>query len=228
MSVDRLHAFAEGTTFPAPEHFGYLPADHPHQAAARQIWETFRTVAEIADTALLGPNAWPVNLIGDCAAIAIGEKSVVRGVLRAEQRGHIHIADHCYIGDDVILSAHVGIDIAPDVLIAHGCQIFDNVSHPLDAAERAAHFRAILAGQPFEAKIPAAPVVIEPSVWIGLNSIIMRGVRIGARSVVAAGSVVVDSVEPDTVVAGNPARIVKSAKGRSGSWATRLRGFFGA
>lgn len=210
MPVDRLHAFAEGITFPAPERLTYLPPDHPHHSLAAKVWEAFRAVANVSDLAYLGPSAWPINLIGNKDAISIGAESVVRGVIRAERSGHVHIADHCYVGDEVVLSAHVGIDIEPDVLIAHGCQIFDNVTHPIDAAARAEHYRSILAGRAFDGPIPATPVRIQRNAWIGMNSIIMRGVTIGPRSIVAAGSVVVSDVPADTVVAGNPAQKIKN------------------
>jgi acetyltransferase-like isoleucine patch superfamily enzyme len=202
MSADRSHAFAEGTTFPAPER---MPSDDPRRATAEAVWGAFREVSRISPDALLGPRAWPNNLRQNPDYMTIGPQTVVRGVLRVERLGYISIDDHCYIGDGVIVSAHAGIAIAPDVLIAHGCQIFDNVSHPLGWQERARHYRAILAGEPYEPPIPAAPIVIERNAWIGMNSIIMRGVRIGARSIVAAGSVVVRDVPADTTVAGNPA-----------------------
>ena len=208
MSVNRFHAFGEGLTLPAPERLTYLPMDHPNHAFAESVWSSFRQMAKISDDALLGLDAWPINLREDPDRICIGPCSVVRGVIRVERDGEVHIADHCYIGDDTILSAHLGIVIEPDVLIAHGCQIFDNVTHPIDATDRAAHYRSILAGQSYDGHISAAPILIEHNAWIGMNSIIMRGVRIGARSIVAAGSVVIDDVPPDTTVAGNPAHPV--------------------
>ncbi|MGV8080239.1 MAG: acyltransferase [Syntrophales bacterium] len=55
-----------------------------------------------------------------------------------------------------------------------------------------------------------APVTIEDDVWIGAHAVILKGVRIGRGTVVAAGAVVSSSVEPYSVVAGMPARIVKS------------------
>lgn len=58
----------------------------------------------------------------------------------------------------------------------------------------------------------ADPVVIEDNVLVGANAVVLEGVRIGKGAVVAAGSVVTKDVEPDTVVAGIPARVVKSAK----------------
>jgi 2,3,4,5-tetrahydropyridine-2,6-dicarboxylate N-acetyltransferase len=57
----------------------------------------------------------------------------------------------------------------------------------------------------------ATPVIIEDNVLIGANAVILEGVRVGAGSVVAAGSVVTRDVEPDTVVAGIPARPIKKA-----------------
>jgi acetyltransferase-like isoleucine patch superfamily enzyme len=52
-------------------------------------------------------------------------------------------------------------------------------------------------------------VKIADNVWIGMNAVILKGVTVGENSVVAAGSVVTKSVEPNTVVAGNPAVVVK-------------------
>jgi acetyltransferase-like isoleucine patch superfamily enzyme len=209
MPITRSHAFAEGTTLPAPERLTYLPSDHPHQNLAKDLWEVFRATTDISDLALLGTDAWPINLTGDRSAITIGSDTVVRGVIRVERNGHVRIADHCYIGDDVILSAHTGIDIEADVLIAHGCQIFDNTTHPTDAVGRAEHYRAILTEKPFSKPIPTSPIIIERGAWISMNSIIMRGVRLGSRSIVAAGSVVVKDVPPETMVGGNPARVIK-------------------
>jgi acetyltransferase-like isoleucine patch superfamily enzyme len=53
------------------------------------------------------------------------------------------------------------------------------------------------------------PVIIEDDVWVGASAIILKGVRIGTGSVVAAGAVVTKNVEPYSIVAGNPARKIK-------------------
>lgn len=55
----------------------------------------------------------------------------------------------------------------------------------------------------------ATPVVVEDDVLIGANAVVIEGCRIGRGAVVAAGAVVVTDVEPDTVVAGCPARVIK-------------------
>ena len=56
----------------------------------------------------------------------------------------------------------------------------------------------------------ATPVVIEDDVLIGANAVILEGVRVGRGAVVAAGAVVIADVPPETVVAGIPARVIKS------------------
>lgn len=57
-------------------------------------------------------------------------------------------------------------------------------------------------------------IVIEDKVWIGINSTILPGVRIGFGAIVGAGSVVTKDVEPLTIVAGNPARAIKRIEDR--------------
>src|SRR5262249_37314358 len=166
MAVNRFHAFAEGLVLLAPERLGHLSRKDKTYLQAEDVWTRFRQTASISDEALLGANAWTINLTGDRSRLLIGAHSVIRGVIRVERNGYVRIADHCYVGDDVILSALVGIDIEADVLIAHGTQVFDNVSHPIDARERAGHYRAILAGESCEPSIPAASITIERSAWI--------------------------------------------------------------
>lgn len=83
-----------------------------------------------------------------------------------------------------------GVMIAPKVSLITG-------GHPLPPAER----RAFLS---------FAPIVIEDDVWIGTAAVITQGVTIGAGAVVAAGAVVTRDVPAPTVVAGVPARVVKT------------------
>jgi len=91
--------------------------------------------------------------------------------------------------------------------------------HPLTAAGRAQDFlagahasrpRARPRGTRHWARLSTgAPIVIEDDVFIGMNSLILKGVTIGRGSVVGAGSVVTRDVPPGVVVAGNPAVVVK-------------------
>jgi len=58
-------------------------------------------------------------------------------------------------------------------------------------------------------KINSKPIIIEDKVWIGKNTLILKGVKLGSGSIIAAGSVVTKDVESKSMVAGNPARVVK-------------------
>ncbi len=55
----------------------------------------------------------------------------------------------------------------------------------------------------------SAPIFIEDDVWIGAHSIILKGVTIGARSIIGAGSVVTKSIPADCVAAGNPCKVIR-------------------
>ena len=68
--------------------------------------------------------------------------------------------------------------------------------------------------KPLDAKdarttIQSAPVTIEDDVWIGANCMILKGVTIGARSVIGAGSVVTKSIPADCIAAGNPCKVIR-------------------
>jgi acetyltransferase-like isoleucine patch superfamily enzyme len=109
------------------------------------------------------------------------------------------------IGNDVgisgaILNARDSISIGDRCMLGANCGLFSSDHHPLRPRDR--HDRK-------QEAVKAAPVTLENDVWIGANAVILKGVTIGAASVVGAGSVVTKSVPPGVVVAGNPARIVK-------------------
>ena len=78
--------------------------------------------------------------------------------------------------------------------------IWDTDFHPLDHQERRIHNPE---------KIRSAPIVIGDDVFIGANSIILKGVTIGERAVIGAGSIVSRNIPPDEIWAGNPAKFIK-------------------
>ena len=56
----------------------------------------------------------------------------------------------------------------------------------------------------------SSPIVIEDDAFIGMNCIILKGVTIGSRSIIAAGSVVTRSIPADCIAGGNPARVIRN------------------
>ena len=67
-------------------------------------------------------------------------------------------------------------------------------------------------------KVTVVPIIVEDDCWIAANSVITAGVTIGKHSVVAGGSVVTKSVPPYSVVAGNPAKIIRQYDPKTESW----------
>jgi acetyltransferase-like isoleucine patch superfamily enzyme len=64
-------------------------------------------------------------------------------------------------------------------------------------------------GHPKSVDLSEAPVFIHDDVWVGAMSIVLKGITIGEGSIVGAGSVVTKDVPPWTIVAGNPAKIIR-------------------
>ena len=91
------------------------------------------------------------------------------------------------------------IAIGDRVLVGGNASIVDFDFHPLTPERRA---EDINAGA-------AAPIVIEDDVFVGMEALILKGVTIGEGAVVGAGAVVTQDVPPRTVVAGNPAQVVR-------------------
>lgn len=155
--------------------------------------------------AQLLPEAEVNNFAGPRNAISIGARSAVRGrLLTYGHGGQIRIGEWCYIGVRSEIWSMESIQIGDRVLISHDVNIHDGTAHSTDPEERHRHFRHILEkGHPAtKADLPgvqSAPIVIEDDVWISFGVKILRGVRIGARSIIAAGSTVLDDVPPDSI-----------------------------
>lgn len=99
-----------------------------------------------------------------------------------------------------VLCATERIAIGSHVAVGANTTIVDTDFHPLEVEGRRSDASA---GR-------SAPVVIEDDVFIGMNCLVLKGVTIGRGSVIGAGSVVAQDVPPGVVVAGNPARVVRT------------------
>ncbi|MDB6030421.1 MAG: hypothetical protein JWM16_759 [Verrucomicrobiales bacterium] len=155
------------------------------------------------------------NLRGDPKFIMIGAGTVVRGrLVTFGHGGHIQIGENCYIGEDTRIWSAESVTIGNRVLIAHGVNIHDTNSHPINSEARHRHYLDMLSnGHPKldSFGIASKAVRIEDDVWIGFGSTILKGVRVGTGAIVAACSVVTKDVPEGTIVAGNPAQVVKRA-----------------
>ena len=142
--------------------------------------------------------------------ISIGEESLIEGSLVCERDGAaLFIGRHTFIGSNTILASASSITVGDDVLISSGCRILDHNSHAVAWYHRQHDAREWYHGRKDWTHVPTAPVHIRDKAWIGLNVILLKGVEIGEGAVVGAGAVVTKTVPSYTVVAGNPARVLR-------------------
>ena len=108
----------------------------------------------------------------------------------------IRIGSNVFVNQNCTFYDLGGLDIADDVMIGPNVSII-TTGHPLEPSQR----RVATIGK---------PIVIEKSVWIAAGATIIGGVTVGENSVVAAGSIVTKDVPPNTLVGGNPAKVIRS------------------
>lgn len=110
--------------------------------------------------------------------------------------GNITLGHRVFFNFNCVILDPAPVTIGDHVLLGPGVQIY-TATHPLDAGAR----RTLLE--------MAKPVAIASDVWIGGAAVICPGVRIGARSVIGAGSVVTRDIPEDVFAAGNPCRVIR-------------------
>jgi acetyltransferase-like isoleucine patch superfamily enzyme len=138
-------------------------------------------------------------LIGD--NVSIGNRQTWVVGLKVYDTAKLIIGNNTTINYQTLISVAQGVTIGENCMLAGEIKIFDNNSHPLDYIERRENKVVPESG--------VAPVHIDDDVWIGTDTIIMKGVTIGKGAVIGAGSVVTKSIPPFTLAVGNPAVVIK-------------------
>jgi acetyltransferase-like isoleucine patch superfamily enzyme len=147
-----------------------------------------------------------VPYINGTPHIELGTNIRISGLINiaASSKGSptLVIGDGVFIGHGTSFAVATRISVGKYASIAGGCYIADTEGH--------SHYNP----QKPIWEVPAgesdvAPVTIEDGVQISRNVMILKGVTVGARSVIGAGSVVRSDIPPDSIVMGNPARVVK-------------------
>lgn len=160
--------------------------------------------------------AWQKELCG-CYPITFGEECVVsheahlysvKGTFGKKCLIGAHALLRCLditVGDNCSFNTysvvHGLVTLGNNVRIAPGAKIFGE-NHGFSDLEKP------ICTQPNTRK----GIIIEDDVWIGANAVICDGVRVGAHSVIGAGSVVTRDIPPYSVAGGNPARVIKSRR----------------
>lgn len=137
-----------------------------------------------------------LGLIG----VKIGKNLKTFPVTTIENPGGVSIGDNVWIGKNISLYGCNGIKIGNDVIIAKDVSLISGNHKYSDKTKK-------INNQNME--LGKSPITIGNDVWIGEKAIILKSVNIGEGCVVGAGAVVTKDVPPFSVVAGNPAVIIK-------------------
>lgn len=158
---------------------------------ATRLWREFSNTGtddqekwRSAMTALL-PNAHPT--------------AVVKPPFRCDFGTAIYLGEGAFINFNCTILDGAKVTIGAHTLIGPDCGLY-TPSHPIEWQERRKHTERL------------SPITIGDDCWIGGGVTICPGVTIGARSIIAAGSVVVHDIPSDVMAAGNPAVVKKSLK----------------
>ncbi len=154
---------------------------------------------------------WNKISITKNSTLSIGEYSIIRGNISLQKDGSsLNIGERTFLGANSIIVSTSDVYIGSDILISHNCYITDTTGHSIDAEVRVLDIPNRWRGYKDWSVVESSPITIEDKVWIGPNSIILKGIKIGEGAIIAAGSVVTKDVESYTLVGGNPAKKIKS------------------
>lgn len=195
-----------------------MPARHSLTEQMRRAWRAFHGAVSVLRSTLL--LIWYRLLF---AELVVGRNvRIGKGVtLRVVRGGRLVVGPGTMIEANCQLVAHGGLTIGPRSFIGAGTFIVavENISIGADALIAAYatirdHDHRTEPGLPFNSQcLVSAPIEIGENVWIGTKATILKGVTIGRDAVVAAHALVTEDVDPGSVVAGAPARLLRKIMG---------------
>lgn len=164
------------------------------------------------DTVSFGVTSFCLNKTGIKSNISIGHHCDIHArICVSGKNGKINIGNNTTIRGHSLVGAIENITIGNNVIISNHVTIYDNNNHPTNPEVRIKMCESGFYSDLWSwDKSEHAPVVVGDNVWIGEYSTILKGVTIGKGAVVGCHSLVTKDVEPYSIVAGNPAKKVKS------------------
>ena len=146
--------------------------------------------------------------------LVIGDHVILRhNKLFCFGKGKLTIGDYSYLGDNTQIDAAEGVMVGNYCMLSNRVMIQDHTSHPVSPKKRRQQLIDLQKKPTDVYDTVIKRVKIEDNVWIGMDALILKGVTIGKNSIVGARAVVTKNVPPNSIVAGNPARVVKTFKG---------------
>lgn len=168
---------------------------------------------KIRDLGRIKYNGFTIIFSFPNSKISIGEGTIINSspysnmlglfqktIIVARYGGEINIGKHCGISGTTIYSISE-IIIGDYCSIGANCKIVDNDFHPLEWDLRRKNLN--------EEYTKRKPIIIGHDCFIGMNSIILKGTHLGNNVIVGAGSIVTGTFPDNSVIAGNPAKIIK-------------------
>lgn len=169
------------------------PADPGYDVLIDDIFRTMELAGELA-TVNVRDQERVHELMDEILGKTLDRSTTLLPPFYIDYGKPVTIGKDCFIQQCCTFFGRGGITIGNGVFIGPKCNLI-TINHDVDPENRSATY--------------GRPIVIEDKVWIGINSTILPGVRIGYGSIVGAQSVVTHDVPPMTIVAGNPAKIIK-------------------
>lgn len=126
----------------------------------------------------------------------LDEGAMINSPFYMEFANHLEMGVNSFINYDCIMLNNAMVKLGDNVLVGPKVSFY-TAMHPIDAKQREQWL------------VYAKPITVEDNVWIGGSAIILGGVTIGKNAIVGAGAVVTKDVEPNTIVVGNPARVLR-------------------
>ena len=169
------------------------PSDPGDDALINDIFSTMETAQKLAGVSIRDQKRVH-ELMGDILGKPLPESTTLLPPLYIDYGKPVTIGEDCFIQQCCTFFGRGGITIGNGVFIGPKVNLI-TINHDVNPDNRSATY--------------GRPIVIEDKAWIGINSTILPGVRIGHGAIIGAQSVVTHDVPPMTIVAGNPARIIK-------------------
>ena len=168
------------------------PNDSGYELLITDIFDTMKTATEM-NTGYRTPEEVH-EFMGRILDKPLDESTTVLPPLYIDYGKPVTIGKRCFIQQCCTFFGRGGIEIGDDVFIGPKCNLI-TINHDVNPDNRSATY--------------GKPIKIEDKVWLGINATVLPGVTLGYGCIVGANSVVTKDVPPMTIVAGNPARIIK-------------------
>lgn len=168
------------------------PHDSGYNELIDEIFATMRKATEM-NTGYRTPEEVH-GFMAEVLDKSLPQSTTVLPTLYIDYGKPVSIGEDCFIQQCCTFFGRCGITIGNSVYIGPKVNLI-TINHDVDPENRSATY--------------GKPIIIEDKVWIGINSTVLPGARIGYGSIIGANSVVTKDVPPMTIVAGNPARIIK-------------------